>query len=318
MESWIICGIVASLAWGIYIFLLKIAISEKQYNIPPSAAFGAMSLGILGVALITFLAMSSNISSFSLTGAGIALASGLVWGVGMACVIQALSKLYTPIAKLTPLYNTNTLVATILGILLLKEVPYHISTVILGAILVVLGGVLVTRQTSINGSSQPGLGNDMPTLNLERWNPRLENWITYGIIASLAWGVYALLLKLAVSPEYYGGDPFVAFLAMSVGILIVSLSVFIRGKGSVLHFSKARLMVAFTSGVIWAIGMLAVIFALFNLQADVARLVPVYNTNTLIATLLGIILLHEVPKQRLIIIIGAILIVIGGSIVAIF
>jgi len=59
-------------------------------------------------------------------------------------------------------------------------------------------------------------------------------------------------------------------------------------------------------------------FLAFSAGAEVAKLVPIYNTNTLIAVILGLLLLHEVPAvdERIKVIIGAILIVIGGILVS--
>lgn len=317
MMNWIICGTIISLVWGFYIFLFKVAISKMHYNIHPSLAFSMMTFGALSVALSVFFIGDPDISSVSPFAAGIALSSGIVWGIGMAYVIRALSQLDAPIAKLTPLYNTNTLVATILAILILHEVPSNVFPVIVGAILVVLGGVLITMQKNSSPDSKQSFSKKIPTSFLKRYLG-LKNWIVYGLIASLAWGSYALLLKLAISARYYSCDPIVAFLMIGLATVIVSSAIFVRDKENVTSFSKIGLGLAFTSGIIWAIGIYFVIFAFFNLQADVARLVPLYNTNTLVATLLGIVLLHEVPSQRLITLLGAILIVIGGSIIAIF
>jgi len=317
MGSWIPLAIIASLAWGVYVFLFKIAIGGKHHRVSLSGAFGAMSLGILFAALAAFVATNSSILSSSLTGAGVAMASGVVWGTGMACVALALSKPSTTIAKLTPLYNTNTLVATVLGILLLRETHYQMAAVISGAILVVLGGILIARQRHIIGSFESSLGSNLPVGQVRTRKSGPEKWIIYGIIASLTWGLYALLMKLAVSPRYYGIDPFVAFVAMSVGILLVWPSVFVRGKRGVIRSAKTGLMIAFASGITWAVGMLAIVSALFKFEADVARIVPLCNTNTLVATSLGIILLHEARGERRTIIIGAILVVAGGSLVAI-
>jgi len=316
MESWIICGIIASLCWGVYIVFLKIATSSRYHNLHPTRVFGAMSLGILAVASISFFVMRPNTLTPSLSGVGIAVASGLVWAIGMAFVIYALSNPKISIAKLAPLYNTNTLVAVILGILFLKEAPHHIPAVIGGAIAIVLGGILVTRQNSAAEDVQSGGNKGTAVPNPKRQTLRISSWILYGVIASLAWGTYVLLLKLAI--DYHGCDPFTAFLAVSLGALIVSASMFIAHRKKSSALSKSGIGIAFASGVVWAGGIFAVTYALSNLQADVARLVPLYNTNTLVVALLGILLLHEVPKQRLITVLGAVLIVIGGSVVSIF
>ena len=51
---------------------------------------------------------------------------------------------------------------------------------------------------------------------------------------------------------------------------------------------------ALIAGMIWGLGFIAVAIALAQ-KADVARLAPIYNTNTILAVLMGIIFLHEIP-----------------------
>jgi len=72
-----------------------------------------------------------------------------------------------------------------------------------------------------------------------------------------------------------------------------------------------------SQGVLWALGMVFSLFA-FRAGADVARAVPIFNCNTLVAVLLGIIVLHEVPNLAGVmrILIGSLLIVFGGILVA--
>lgn len=321
MESWVICGIIASFVWGGYIVLLKKATSERYYALTSSMAFFVMSLGILAISLGGLL-LGSNDKSYFQQGMGIAFASGLLWGIGMGCVIFTLSSANTMVSRLTPLYNTNTLVAVFLGILLLHEVPGQRIAIIVGAVLVVLGGILVTREVAIGTSSDSEVSPESPVKKqtLRRlFAP--ENWITWGMIASLVWGIYAILLKVATSPQYYDIDPFSAFFAMSLGILATSSSILViagKGRRGFPRIKSKGGLAALFSGILWSIGMISIIYAFSKWGASVAPLVPLYNTNTLVAVLLGIILLGEVPKRRLSIILtilGAVLIVIGGSIV---
>jgi uncharacterized membrane protein len=64
---------------------------------------------------------------------------------------------------------------------------------------------------------------------------------------------------------------------------------------------------------------MGMIFAFLALRggADVARLVPLYNANTLIALLLAITLLHEIPQSRELIKLttGSALIILGAILV---
>ena len=70
-------------------------------------------------------------------------------------------------------------------------------------------------------------------------------------------------------------------------------------------------------GLTWAIGAAGVAVALASYQVPVSRLVPLYNMNTLVAVLLGLVIFSEwrdVQTAKLVG--GAVLIAIGGSMVA--
>jgi len=314
--NWIACGIIASVAWGIYVILLKKATSEQYYGLAPSRTFFIMSLGILLVSAVGFLLEEKG--KFFEQGMGVAFASGLLWGAGMSSITFALSSAKTLVSKLTPLYNTNTLVAVLLGILLLNEVPEQRMVVLVGAILVVLGGILVTREP-FETTSATAASILLAKKGILKRLFSAENWITWGIIASIAWGAYVVLLKIATSPEYYATPPLSAFFAMSLGIICTS-SIFTKARGKIKSPFKVKskaVAFALSSGIVWGIGMFSVIYAFSKLGASVALMVPLYNTNTLVAVLLGMILLKEKPKRKLSTISGAVLIVIGAILVTI-
>lgn len=313
--DWIAYGILASLAWGIYVILLKKATSEQYDGLSSLMTFFIMSMGILFVSVVGILLDESKILFEQ--GMGIAFASGLLWGTGMSSVTFALSSKKTLVSKLTPLYNTNTLVAVLLGILLLNEVPEQQVVVLAGAILVVLGGILVIRESS-EGNSAKAASIPLAKRGTLKRLFSAGNWITWGIIASVAWGLYVILLKIATSPEYYAISSFSAFFAMSLGIICASLGIFTIARGKIKSSSKVKLKAvafALSSGIVWGIGMFSVIYAFSKLGASVAPMVPLYNTNTLVAVLLGMCLLKEKPKRKWSTISGAVLIVIGAVLV---
>ena len=138
-------GLAASLFFGIFAIANKVATSEKYYGVNPSAASVLMGLGILVVFVAFALYEGGLAMPKSIPGTGYSVLSGIMWGAGMVFVLKALSS-GADVAKLAPIYNTNTLVAVILGILLLKELPAAsaILKVVAGAILIVIGSVLVS------------------------------------------------------------------------------------------------------------------------------------------------------------------------------
>ena len=71
---------------------------------------------------------------------------GFTWALGSAALAFALVKFQTPIAKLVPLYNCNTLIAVLLGLWWFAEwQQVDTGKLILGSALIVLGGALVAN-----------------------------------------------------------------------------------------------------------------------------------------------------------------------------
>jgi transporter family protein len=74
---------------------------------------------------------------------------------------------------------------------------------------------------------------------------------------------------------------------------------------------------AIAAGVMWAVAISGILIALQRYNASVSILAPLYNTNTLITVALGLWLFSEWQTVRVPqLLIGSLLIVIGGGIVA--
>ena len=142
----------------------------------------------------------------------------------------------------------------------------------------------------------------------------MQNWIWYGIIAAFCFGVQTVIYKYATQKGNL--SPYYSSFLVALGIIVI-FGVFLLFKPGI-NFEWKSNGLLFVSGLIWGIGFLAVAIAIAN-NADVARLAPIYNTNTLIAVLLGILILKEIPDttQMFRVIAGAILIVIGAILVSI-
>jgi len=166
----------------------------------------------------------------------------------------------------------------------------------------------------------------------------------YGLISSVFWGTYAVISKVVTSDKYLKVQSANASLLMLAGIMIVfflfflfkanTLSSLMKVSGFVLLtamiayiifalkqsglvLSPSVLFLGMLTGALWAGGMLFTFIA-FSSGAEAAKLVPIYNTNTLIAIFLGITFLHELPApdQRIKVITGAALIVVGSILVS--
>jgi transporter family protein len=70
---------------------------------------------------------------------------GSLWALGSGCVVIALYRYEAALSKLAPLYNTNTLVAIVLSLIIFAEwQQVDLVKLLGGAVLIVLGGILVS------------------------------------------------------------------------------------------------------------------------------------------------------------------------------
>lgn len=104
---------------------------------------------IYGVTVAIFGALWLVLSQdwrLSMDGARFTLLSAIFWAIGCGMVAGAVIWYAVPISKLVPLYNTNSLVAVTLGLLLYGEGrSLDVQSLLLGTVLIVLGAALVCR-----------------------------------------------------------------------------------------------------------------------------------------------------------------------------
>lgn len=78
--------------------------------------------------------------------AGWSFAAGVVWAAGTGLVSFALTRYGIPISKLNPIYNTNTLITVLLGLVVFSEWKQVNALQLLGgATLILVGSLLVSR-----------------------------------------------------------------------------------------------------------------------------------------------------------------------------
>lgn len=75
--------------------------------------------------------------------AGWGALSGLAWAVSTGFVSLALSRFCTPISKLNPIYNTNTLITVVLGLVVFSEWRQVQPLQLLGGAALILAGSLL-------------------------------------------------------------------------------------------------------------------------------------------------------------------------------
>jgi uncharacterized membrane protein len=146
----------------------------------------------------------------------------------------------------------------------------------------------------------------------------MENWVVYGLIAALSYSISGLATKLALDKKYMGLEPPAVALLVMAGVVIGYSAFYLLTAGAKIpQITPSAAAVGIAVGFFWALGSIMVYYGLLK-GADVSRMAPIYNMNTLLVVLGGIILLHELPDktQTVRVIIGAILIIAGGLLVS--
>lgn len=108
-------------------------------------------LVIVGLTVVVFGLAASAVqgdAGVSWESAGRSAVFGLLWAAGIGCIGLALGRYEAQISQLAPLYNMNTLVAVLLGLVALGEwQAVHPGRLVLAAVLTVAGGVLAVSST---------------------------------------------------------------------------------------------------------------------------------------------------------------------------
>ena len=130
-----------------------------------------------------------------------------------------------------------------------------------------------------------------------------------GMLPALLYGVAGVLQKTA-SKTGIGPGPYI--LIIGVVAAIIGGIITLISRDTSVTWSGGIQTAAFA--VLWSAAIVAIMLALGRYEGPVSVIVPLYNMNTLIAVLLGLLILGEwegVSHWRLIA--GAVLIVAGGA-----
>jgi len=143
-------------------------------------------------------------------------------------------------------------------------------------------------------------------------SPEVFGLIIGGIIPAVLFGFSGVLTR-AVPKSSIG---------IGLYLMVFGISIFIVGLGFYFaipdkSITSRAAVISFFSGFVWAIGGGMVFIGLNQLGMPLGKLVPLYNMNTLVAVLLGLWIFAEwkqvkVPQLLL----GSILVVVGGTLVA--
>lgn len=147
---WILYGLLAASSFGIAAIFQKLAAkSPVQVGVWEVLLF--QGLATIGVGLIGFLLTKQAFSKAEAPAYGWAALTGTVLTIGALFIFLTYRAAGTQAdaGRIQALINTNTLIALVLGLVFLKEYV-HLTTaadwarLILGAVLVVVGGIVLT------------------------------------------------------------------------------------------------------------------------------------------------------------------------------
>ena len=143
--NWLEYAVLAAVCWGIYIVLLKYCTNPNYLNSHPSAVFLSMLVGITIVSGL-FLLLDKQPIQVNSTSFWISIIAGMLWAVGMVCSLLALNVPTTEVARLTPIYNINAIIAVLISFIALHEAPLaeHRIKILTGTVLIVIGAYLVS------------------------------------------------------------------------------------------------------------------------------------------------------------------------------
>ncbi|MDX2226551.1 MAG: GRP family sugar transporter [Verrucomicrobiae bacterium] len=137
----ILGGVIPALLLGVFSILVKASGKHGMGTAPFLMAIG------LSIALSAGLAWWFNTpKTCTAWGLTYTILAGIIWAVSQMMILYSINHYGVPVSKLVPLFNMNTLVAVVLGLLIFVEwKDVNLWQLGLGAILVTVGGILVAR-----------------------------------------------------------------------------------------------------------------------------------------------------------------------------
>jgi uncharacterized membrane protein len=149
----------------------------------------------------------------------------------------------------------------------------------------------------------------------------MPTWILFGLGAALMLGAANIPQKMALGGlSTYTLSPFAYGIISGAVIILINLALLFYYKDDFQFFAKKEWGFALLAAVLFALGSVCIAIG-YRKGANASTFVALFNTNTLVATVLGLVLLKEFSALTGIgiikIIIGAILVVAGGVMVTI-
>ncbi|KRL94883.1 GRP family sugar transporter [Limosilactobacillus equigenerosi] len=278
-------GLIPALAWGIMPLLATKAGGTEKHQI-----FGIGS-GALLVAIVTQLVMRPHVSVEIFI---FALICGMLWSTAQVGQFIAMKKM--GVSKAIPLSTVFQLVGnSIIGTLVFKEWD-TVRSITVGfiALAVVVIGALCTSVVDKDAADKVGAVTVSNVLFL--------------LVSTIGYWIYSAFPKI---PFLLNAKPEGLFFPQALGIFIGAV-LYQLFTGQIKSFKDREQYTNIIAGVAWGCAAIAYIFAGRDLGVNVAFVLT--QLNVIIATLGGIIILHEHHSKREMkyTVLGIALIVIGS------
>lgn len=136
----LIGGLLPALVFGLGAIFQK---HSNNLGIEQSIYLACFAIGILLTALVAY-AISPSFSGTS-KAAMFAIGHGALFGFGFIGLALGFNYYGQPVSRLIPLANMSTVVTVVLGLIVFREhVELNVPILLVGSLLVVIGGVLVS------------------------------------------------------------------------------------------------------------------------------------------------------------------------------
>jgi uncharacterized membrane protein len=133
-----------------------------------------------------------------------------------------------------------------------------------------------------------------------------------GLLPAILFGVSGVIQKTSARAGI-GTGPYL----IVVGIVVVVMGGIFTAVEQDMTINGQSGLLAGVFGVLWALGIGSIGIALGRYQGQISQLVPLYNMNTLVAVVIGLVILSEwqsVQPGRLLL--GSLLTIAGGVLAA--
>ncbi|MDF3822321.1 hypothetical protein P3G55_20625 [Leptospira sp. 96542] len=136
----LIGGLIPSFLLGLGTVLMKFSIKAGM-SLPGYLVIVGFTISIYGT---IFCYVSGN-NGFPIHSIFFAIVMGVSWATAIFCMSYGLSVLKIPISIISPLTNTNALIAVILGALVFAEwKDLNMIKILIGTILIITGATIVS------------------------------------------------------------------------------------------------------------------------------------------------------------------------------